>query len=147
MTTTPKGTTVASLTTEEARTTFIDNLQSMASGSYLRDEDKEFWEPPYPEDVVKECATIVDAMIDRIGQVAARSAEEQVGIAQAAGITVHDGDSTEGGEEDDDVPDTLSAAIAAAIVVDIRRLAELSHEHEDALLEDCLLYTSPSPRD
>ena len=47
-----------------ARDTFLDNLHAMATGSYLHEEDKEFWEAPYPESVVNEARVILDSFID-----------------------------------------------------------------------------------
>ena len=38
----------------EAATEFIDNLRMMATGSYLRVEDRQHWDPPYPESAVDE---------------------------------------------------------------------------------------------
>ncbi|AGE36608.1 hypothetical protein [Corynebacterium urealyticum] len=38
----------------EAATEFIENLRMMATGSYLRAEEREHWDPPYPESAVDE---------------------------------------------------------------------------------------------
>lgn len=38
----------------EAATEFIDNLRMMATGSYVRAEEREHWDPPYPESAVDE---------------------------------------------------------------------------------------------
>lgn len=38
----------------EAATEFIENLRMMATGSYLRVEEREHWDPPYPESAVDE---------------------------------------------------------------------------------------------
>lgn len=49
--------------TDDARRDFVENLSAMATGSYLRDEDREFWEPPYPESVVSEAAEILQRLV------------------------------------------------------------------------------------
>lgn len=38
----------------EAATEFIENLRMMATGSYLRAEERGHWDPPYPESAVNE---------------------------------------------------------------------------------------------
>lgn len=38
----------------EATTEFIENLRMMATGSYLRAEERGHWDPPYPESAVNE---------------------------------------------------------------------------------------------
>lgn len=49
--------------TDAARQEFIGNLRSMATGSYLREEDREFWEAPFPESVVDESAEILHRLV------------------------------------------------------------------------------------
>lgn len=51
-------------TITSARDAFLDNLHAMATGSYLREEDKEFWEAPYPVSVVNEARVTLDTLID-----------------------------------------------------------------------------------
>ena len=64
-------TTQLSTATADARNEFLDNLRQMATGSYLRDEDREFWEAPYPESAVDEAQQIVDGMLQAAQTVAA----------------------------------------------------------------------------
>ncbi len=53
----------AVLATDNARREFIDNLSAMATGSYLREEDREFWDAPFPESAVAEAAEILHRLI------------------------------------------------------------------------------------
>ena len=45
----------AVLATDNARREFIDNLSAMATGSYLREEDREFWDAPFPSPRSRGC--------------------------------------------------------------------------------------------
>ena len=74
-------TTQLSTATTSAREEFLDNLRQMATGSYLRDEDREFWEAPYPESAVDDAQAIVDGMLQAAQSVAASSEAELKKIA------------------------------------------------------------------
>lgn len=52
--------------TDAARHEFTDNLSSMATGSYLREEDLEFWEAPFPESAVDEAAEILQKLVSGV---------------------------------------------------------------------------------
>ncbi|MDN5684416.1 hypothetical protein [Corynebacterium glyciniphilum] len=52
--------------TDAARHEFIENLSSMATGSYLRDEDREFWEAPFPTSAVDEAAEILHRLVSGV---------------------------------------------------------------------------------
>lgn len=52
--------------TDDARREFIDNLTAMATGSYLREEDREFWEAPFPESAVAEASEILHRLVSGV---------------------------------------------------------------------------------
>lgn len=52
--------------TDAARHEFTGNLLAMATGSYLREEEREFWEAPYPESVVDEAAEILRKLVSGV---------------------------------------------------------------------------------
>ena len=43
---------------------FISNLESFATGSYLKEEEKEFWEAPFDAGVLPELRSIVEKLLD-----------------------------------------------------------------------------------
>lgn len=115
----------------DARDAFLDNLHSMATGSYLREEDKEFWEAPYPESVVNEARVIIDSLIDATRNVSKVSADDLQAAAQSAGVAT----SSEDGEESQG-PSLETMAAIAAVTEPVKELIALSRKHDDAVLED-----------
>lgn len=122
-------TTQLSTATTKAREEFLDNLRQMATGSYLRDEDREFWEAPYPESAVDEAQHIIDGMLQAAQSVASSDEAELKKIAATLQLQNTD-------ESADEQPTATTLAIAAVINQHISKLKELSAKHEDALLED-----------
>ena len=110
----------------QARDSFIENLHSMATGSYLREEDKEFWEAPYPESVVDEARVIIDSLISSAAKVPAANAANTPSVNASA-------DEAEG---EDDAPSPQTVAVISAITKEVNALLSLSAAHEDAVLED-----------
>ncbi|WP_342319746.1 hypothetical protein [Corynebacterium mayonis] len=45
---------------------FIDDLTTFASGSYLRDEDKELWEQPFDPAVVNDLKRLIEMFLDAL---------------------------------------------------------------------------------
>ncbi|MFR9839082.1 hypothetical protein ACL1IL_09455 [Corynebacterium striatum] len=43
---------------------FISNLESFATGSYLKEDEKEFWEAPFDAAALPELRTIVEKLFD-----------------------------------------------------------------------------------
>lgn len=43
---------------------FISNLESFATGSYLKEDEKEFWEAPFDTAALPELRTIVEKLFD-----------------------------------------------------------------------------------
>ena len=122
-------TTQLSTATTDAREEFIDNLRQMATGSYLRDKDREFWEAPYPESAVDEAEGIIDGMLQAAQSVAASDEAELNKIAATLQLQ-----NTEDSAEEQ--PNATTLAITTVITQHISKLKELSARHEDALLED-----------
>lgn len=48
----------------EAAVEFTGNLRMMATGSYLREQERELWDPPYPESAVDEAQDALIAMAE-----------------------------------------------------------------------------------
>lgn len=45
---------------------FISNLESFASGSYLKPEEKEFWDQPFDPAVLPQLRSIVESLLDSL---------------------------------------------------------------------------------
>ena len=48
---------------------FISNLESFATGSYLKEDEKEFWEAPFDAAALPELRTIVEKLFDDLDAV------------------------------------------------------------------------------
>lgn len=57
---------------------FIANLESYATGSYLREDEKEFWEQPFDPEVLPELRTIVEAFLDSLDRLGTEPSMEAV---------------------------------------------------------------------
>ncbi|WP_282938628.1 hypothetical protein [Corynebacterium auriscanis] len=139
--------------TTTALAEFTDNIRAMATGSYLRPEDREFWEAPYPESVADQADSIVrDALAAAVG-VAARqpadlarlAADSQVDAAllnaedsELGGSSSADGTTASSTEVDKGQAHAtvLAAAIAGVITPKLVQLKELSDKVEGALLDE-----------
>lgn len=139
--------------TSTALAEFTDNIRSMATGSYLREEDREFWEAPYPESVADQADSIVrDALAAAVG-VAGRSSEEiarlaadsQIDASLLANADSEAGDNAPDATNASEIGETdseparaavLAAAIAGVITPKLEQLKELSDGVEGALLDE-----------
>lgn len=45
---------------------FIANLEEFATGSYLREDEREFWDQPFDPAVLPELRTILEAFLDEL---------------------------------------------------------------------------------
>ncbi|MBC2681555.1 hypothetical protein GSS87_03950 [Corynebacterium sp. 4HC-13] len=115
----------------EARAAFVDNLHAMATGSYLRKEDREFWEAPYPETVVGEARVIVDSLVDAISRIPRLSEDEQKVLAASTDVLQEASENKTPSE-----PDQITRAVVAAVSPIIEDLLRLSDKYEGAVLED-----------
>ena len=57
---------------------FIANLESYATGSYLRDNEKEFWEQPFDPEVLPELRGIVQDFLDSLDRLGGDPSMEAV---------------------------------------------------------------------
>lgn len=48
---------------------FMDNLYSFATGDYLKEEEKEFWDQPFDPAVLPQLRTILEDLLDALDQV------------------------------------------------------------------------------
>lgn len=60
----------------------LDTLKSLSTGSYLREEEREFWEPPYPPEVASDAAEILRRLTDEVRQ---EPAEMSLAVISAYG--------------------------------------------------------------
>ena len=45
---------------------FMSNLQSFATGDYLKEEEKEFWEAPFDASVLPELKKVLEDLLDKL---------------------------------------------------------------------------------
>ncbi|QNE89566.1 hypothetical protein H0194_00360 [Corynebacterium incognita] len=62
---------------------FISNLESFATGSYLKEDEKEFWDQPFDPAVLPELRDIVEKLLDTLDALP----DDPEGDALAAAIT------------------------------------------------------------
>ena len=139
--------------TADALVDFTDNIHSMATGSYLRDEDRDFWEAPYPVAVVDSADSIVRNLLAAAAGVASRQPEEITRLAadstvDATLLTSNTNDSADAQREansqmpaeavdsDQAHATVLAAAIAGVITPKLEELQQLSDGVEGALLDE-----------
>lgn len=115
----------------DAREAFVDNLHAMATGSYLREEDKEFWEAPYPESVVNEARVIVDSLVDATSRIPGLTPEDLGALASSTDVL----QAPQEGEGPVD-PDQLTRAVVASITPAVEDLVRLSAKYDGAVVED-----------
>ncbi|HIW96582.1 MAG TPA: hypothetical protein H9867_08920 [Candidatus Corynebacterium gallistercoris] len=123
---------------EERVAEFIETLRGMATGSYLAEEEKEFWEAPYPDQAVDEAQQLVTGMLHAAYAVRDKDEEARASIAEGVQlrqpVAANEAEEAEGDTAGGE--DNTTLAIAAVITPDLNRLQELSKRYEDALIED-----------
>ena len=107
---------------------FIANLRAMATGSYLREEDKEFWEAPYPESAVDRAEQLLQGMLRAAAAPDAHSAD---------GVALRVPDVDDAGEDAEPAaePTPQTLAVIGAIEPSVIQLKELSDEFFGELLD------------
>ncbi|MDN6438015.1 MAG: hypothetical protein L0K27_00935 [Corynebacterium nuruki] len=68
---------------DRAAAEMVENITAMATGSYLRDEDRALWDPPYPPEVADEVAAVLRRMVAEV-----RDAAGAAGVPDAATLAV-----------------------------------------------------------
>lgn len=139
--------------TANALADFTDNIRSMATGSYLREEDREFWEAPYPVAIVDEADSIVRNLLAAAAGVAARQPEEIARLAADSSVdaTLLASSNSDSADDKTEVKTpadisavdsqqaqatVLAAAIAGVITPKVEELQQLSDGVEGALLDE-----------
>lgn len=119
---------MSSATAKELAQEFISNLRAMATGSYLREEDKEFWDAPYPESAVDRVDKIVQSMLRAADAPAPRSPSE---------IDVKSPELDETGENETPQlePTEESLAVVGALEPLVLQIKALSDEHLGEILD------------
>lgn len=65
---------------DRAAAEMVENITAMATGSYLRDEDRALWDPPYPPEVADEVAAVLRRMVAEV--------RDAAGVPDAATLAV-----------------------------------------------------------
>lgn len=65
---------------------FISNLEEFATGSYLREDEREFWDQPFDPAVLPELRTILEAFLDELDALPADADADSV--TNLVGVTV-----------------------------------------------------------
>ncbi|KAB1503642.1 hypothetical protein F7230_00460 [Corynebacterium sp. 320] len=124
---------------EGLATEFISNLRALSTGSYLRPEEKTFWESPYPETVVDQAQTILSHMIDAARDGQGTAAENAVSsshaIAASDALTVRVPHSALEQDEVRPEPTPASKKMIGQIQPHVEQLKQLSDQHLGAVLD------------
>jgi hypothetical protein len=67
---------------------FISNLQSFATGDYLKPDEKEFWEQPFDPAALPELRTILEKLLDALDVLPADPTAEM--LVKVVQVTVDD---------------------------------------------------------
>lgn len=65
---------------------FITNLTEFATGSYLREEEREFWDQPFDPTVLPQLRTILEAFLDELDALPAEP--EADAVTNLVGATI-----------------------------------------------------------
>lgn len=63
---------------------FIADLNEFATGSYLREEEREFWDQPFDPAALPRLRTILETLLDTLDQLSDPPADRLVSVVQAA---------------------------------------------------------------
>ena len=100
---------------------FIADLTEFATGSYLKEDEREFWDQPFDPAVLPDLKTILENLLDTLDLLSDPPAEELVKVVQAA---VDELDAILEPEETAELNDLIHDA-SAATGADDEALAEL----------------------
>lgn len=121
---------------QELAQEFIANLRAMATGSYLREEDKEFWETPYPESAVDRAEQLIDNLLrsaaESLTTPSTSAAQEDEGAVK---LRVPGTDDAGEGTEPAAEPTAQTLALVGAIEPWVLQLKELSDKFFGAVLD------------
>ncbi|MEJ5927268.1 hypothetical protein WG915_01395 [Corynebacterium sp. H128] len=66
---------------------FISNLEEFATGSYLREEEREFWDQPFDPAQLPQLRTILESFLDELDQLPADADPESIPTLVGATVT------------------------------------------------------------
>lgn len=108
---------------------FIADLHTFATGSYLREEDKEFWDEPFDPVVLPDLKKLIEMFLDALEILADPGAAELVAVVEAFHTNLHEFNAKHHGavlepEEKEDLSELIFNA-SAATGADEEALSEL----------------------
>lgn len=113
---------------------FLGNLASMATGDYLRDDEREFWEPPFPAtaiDDITACLMAFDGTIER-----GRRAHAGASTIDSASATPAPGPSRSAAVETEAEVQLFPDYYREALTELLRELDTTSRKHGGGVVED-----------
>ncbi|MEJ5996736.1 hypothetical protein [Corynebacterium sp. H130] len=69
---------------------FLSNLEEFATGSYLREDEREFWDQPFDPAVLPELRTILEAFLDELDALPAEPDADAVTALVGATVSAID---------------------------------------------------------
>lgn len=136
---------LASAATTELAEEILDNMRAIATGSYLREEERALWEPLFPESAVEDVARALEDFFRRADtHLGSAEAEAVIGLLRAEDPEARRqrdfaGELTTGLLEEGIITAEPSARTQALCVLCsdlLRELYALSEANEGALLEE-----------
>lgn len=109
---------------------FISNLQSFATGDYLKEEEKEFWEAPFDAAVLPRLRTILESFLDDMDKLpddpegSLLSAAVRPTVDKLAAFNQENADAVLEPEEKEELTELIHSA-SAATGADDEALAQL----------------------
>lgn len=104
---------------------FLGTLTALSTGNYLREDEREFWEPPYPPEVTADAAEILRRLTDEVRQ---HPAEISLAVIAAYGALTALSDRHGGAVFEDEEQADFRALVSA--------LAEEHGQDADEILAD-----------
>ena len=109
---------------------FMSNLQSFATGDYLKEEEKEFWEAPFDAAVLPRLRTILESFLDDMDKLpddpegSLLSAAVRPTVDKLAAFNQENADAVLEPEEQEELTELIHSA-SAATGADDEALAQL----------------------
>ena len=109
---------------------FMSNLQSFATGDYLKEDEKEFWEAPFDAAVLPRLRTILESFLDDLDKLpddpegSLLSAAVQPTVDKLAAFNQENADAVLEPEEKEELTEFIHSA-SAATGADDEALAQL----------------------
>jgi hypothetical protein len=110
---------------DRAVTEMVENITAMATGSYLRDEDRALWDPPYPASAADRVAAVLRHMVDEV--------RETPDAASLSAVSAHGALSSLSAELEDALFDDEEQADFRRVVVALA--SEVGQDPEEVLAD------------